>query len=364
VQRRQVVVTLGLLLGACGGQVRHAPPAPSAAPEAPLAPVVIAAPTTTTTQIEGAPVGPVALAGCPAPVRHLPPGPPPWHPAVLVPESALPAPVPAPARQAGLAAIDGKGMWIWKIKATEAGDIAAIVSKASARGLSQLWVRVGDSRDGFYAAATLDALVPAAHAAGLAVVGWGFPHLYDPAGDAAWTAQALDWRSPGGQWLDGFSPDIETAGEGVAVTGLRARVYLGLVRQGSGDRPIVATVFPPTDHWLAAYPYAAIAPYVDAFAPMVYWGCREPGAAATQAVSRLSAMAPVHLIGQAYNMASEGGRQVAPSAGEITRFLDVARRSGATGASLWDWQEASADEWAALSSYSWPQPAVPAGSTR
>jgi hypothetical protein len=277
------------------------PPAPAAAPTT-VAPPPVPRPT-----------GPVPLAGCPPP--PAPSGPPsgaPWHPAVLVPEAALPAPAPPPARTAGLDPLTGKGMWVWKFKSTENGNADAIVTKAEAAGLRQLWVRVGDSQDGFYAGGVLDQLVPKAHERGIAVIGWGFPYLYDPMADAKWTADVLAWRGPRGEQLDGFSPDLETGSEGVMVTERRIQVYLGQVSQSSTDRPLIATVFRPTDRLWASYPYRAIAPYVDSFAPMVYWGCTEPGFATAQAISRLAALRPVHVIGQGYNMADEGGRRPVP----------------------------------------------------
>jgi hypothetical protein len=273
---------------------------------------------------------------------------------VLVPEAALPAPAPAAPRAVALDALAGKGMWIWQFKSTEKGDASAIVTKAAAAGLRQLWVRVGDSQDGFYGASVLDQLVPQAHAAGISVIGWGFPYMYDPLFDARWTTDALAWRGPDGARLDAFSPDLETASEGVMVTERRLQVYLGQVAQASPDRPVIATVFRPTDRLWASYPYAAIAPYVDAFAPMVYWGCTEPGAAATQAIARLAALRPVHVIGQGYNMADEGGRRVPPSADETWRFLDVAHGGGAVGASFWSWQEISEEQWTAMAQFPWP----------
>jgi hypothetical protein len=247
-------------------------------------------------------------------------------------------------------------MWIWMLKATESGDTDAIVRRAKQAGLRQLWVRVGDSSDGFYAAGTLAALAPKAHAAGMAVIGWGFPYFYDPMGDAKWTAEALAWRGSDGRGLDAFSPDIETSSEGVLLNARRTTLYLAQVRQAAHGRPIIATVFPPTDTTLTFYPFREIAPYVDAFAPMVYWGCLEPGEAATRALSRLGpldALAPVHLIGQAFDMGPEGGRRASPSADEILRFLDVAHRGGASGASFWVWQDMTGPEWSALSTFSW-----------
>jgi hypothetical protein len=246
-------------------------------------------------------------------------------------------------------------MWIWEWSATDGGNAAAIVRQAVAAHLHQLWLRVGDSMNGFYGAASLAALVPAAHAAGLSVMAWGFPYLYDPVRDARWTAQVLAWRSPNGQAVDGFSADLERSTEGVDMTARRVAVYLEQVRRAAGSRLVVATVYPPTDLWWdgGEYPYQAMAPYVDAFAPMVYWGCTDPGADAALAVSRLSTLRPVHIIGQAFNMADVGGRAVAPSGAEMAEFLNAGRRAGAVGGSFWVWQDATAPEWAAISAYRW-----------
>lgn len=294
-----------------------------------------------------------SLAGCPVPPHApLPPSPPPWHPTALV--TKLP-PVTAPAAWTSrLGAITGKGMWIWTWSDTDRGNAEQIVSQAAAEGLHQLWVRVGDSKDGFYGADELDALVPVAHARGIAVVAWGFPYLWDPVGDAHWTAQVLNWRGPGGQQVDGFSADIEKPSEGVQLSAQRAAVYLEQVRKAAGNRLIVATVYPPSNaNWNGGYPYRAMAPYVDAFAPMVYWECTDPGYEATLDVDRLAQLRPVHLIGQAFNFASVGGRTVSPSGAELSEFMTAGERAGALGASFWVWQEATAQEWDAVTRFHW-----------
>jgi hypothetical protein len=319
-------------------------------------PSVAPAPTTTTTAAvtatTAAPLGPVTLTGCP-PSRKPPPATAPGHPAVLVPESALPTPPAAAPRVTDLAVLSGKGMWIWQQTQTSGGRVDAIVNQAVAAGLHQVWVRVGSSLDGFYGQSFLNALVPALHHAGIAVIGWGFPYLYDPVADVAWTNQALTWRATAGDRLDGWGADIETASEGTALSGKRSSTYLGLLRPHMAGRPLVAIVYSPTDYWISRYPYQAMAPYIDAFAPMLYWGCVEPGADATMALQRLAALAPLHLIGQAFDLGPYGGRDGSPTGAEIARFLDVARRGGAAGASFWVWQYMTAPEWAALSGYKW-----------
>ncbi len=335
------------LRGQAATTLATAPPANTAAPATTAPPATIVPTSAIATP----------LPGCPPPPR--PPGtgppPPPYRPPRLVPEAALPPAAPAPAVANDLSPLSGKGMWIWKTLQTEAGNVDAVVARARATGLRQIWVRVGDSRDGFYAAEYLSRIVPKAHAAGIAVIGWGFPFLHDPEFDAAWSVEAVNWRAPDGSRLDGFSPDIELASEGVVLTERRITLYLGIVRPAAGAMPIVATVYRATDaRWNGSYPYRAIAPYVDAFAPMVYWGCVEPGAATLESVQRLASLKPVHVIGQGYDAGPEGGRVGPPSAAETVRFLDVARRAGAVGGSLWVWQFMPDEQWDALSTYVWP----------
>ncbi len=337
--------------GAGPGGAGLATGGPAARPEAPV--------TTMATVPEGPPVEAPALPlkGCPPPPRKPGtgvPGPV-YVPPRFVPENQLPAPLEPGQWRSDLAPIEGKGMWLWKYFQSEGGNPDAIVERAVATGLRQLWVRVGDTRDGFYAKDVLDALVPRAHRRGIAVIGWGFPFLHDPVGDAAWSEQALAWRGPGGERLDGFSPDIEMASEGVAITEARARVYLGLVRRAAGERLVVATVYWPSDsRWPDRYPYAAMAPYVDAFAAMAYWGCAEPGGVAATSVERLRTLRPVHAIGTGYDASVDGGRGAAPDAHETNRFLDVARRGGALGASFWVWHYMPAEQWSALATFPWP----------
>jgi hypothetical protein len=286
------------------------------------------------------------------PHAPLPPAPPPWHPATLV--TSLP-PVTAPASWTShLGALAGKGMWIWEWDSTDNGDANAVVQQALSAGLHQLWVRVGDSQNGFYGAQELDALLPVAHAHGIDVIAWGFPYLWDPVGDAQWTAQILAWRASDSEQIDGYSADLEESTEGVMMSASRAAVYLELVRQAAGSRLVVATVYPPSDaNWDGGYPYAAMAPYVDAFAPMVYWECTDPGTDAATDIARLLTLRPVHVIGEAFNFSDAGGRTVSPSGAEISEFLSASRHAGALGASFWVWQEATSEEWSTLTGYSW-----------
>ncbi|HEX3611620.1 MAG TPA: hypothetical protein VHU88_08040 [Sporichthyaceae bacterium] len=352
---RPAVITVLAAALAISGAVAIAAPNPRSSPTAPTAMARTAGPVVVPAVIPpGHPLYPLPAAAaqpqpCPLPpsegsedsLTHTP----------KVAEATLPAPVAALPRKVDLAPLAGKGMW-WTLWSTSRIDAAAWVAKAKAAGLHQVWVRVGGTNQGWYGGDILSALLPAAHAAGLAVVAWDYPSLSDPVADAARADRTLDGTF-GGQHIDAFSPDIETKYEGTYLTVARVALYLSLIRAAAGNIPLVATVMNPTARQLASYPYAAEAPYVDAFAPMIYWSCTEPGVAAAAALAVLARLRPVHLIGQAYDMSEDGGRHGMPTGPEEWRFLDVARSAGAIGASLFDAETATAAEWAALGAYPW-----------
>src|SRR5437867_2628060 len=87
---------------------------------------------------------------------------------------------------------------------------ADVVRQAKAVGLTHIYLRLGSSKKGFYDQDELDQLLPAAHAAGVKVVGWDFPYLDDPVADAVRAKAEIDYTTPTGHRIDAFSADIET----------------------------------------------------------------------------------------------------------------------------------------------------------
>jgi hypothetical protein len=241
-------------------------------------------------------------------------------------------------------------MWIWLPDRAEGGDPAAIVARALQSGLSHIYVRTGSSRQGFNAGPFLDAVLPAAHAAGLRVYGWDFPELVDVGADVARAGQAMTYRTPTGHRIDGFVADIETQSEGTNLSAETAVGYSNGIRGVAGPSyPLIACVPRPSDRMIATYPYAAILGAYDAVAPMVYWLNRQPDSDVAAAVTWLAQFGkPVIPVGQAYDGAAEGGRPGPPTADEINRFLQAAEASGATGVSFWSWQHASPEIWQAI----------------
>jgi hypothetical protein len=289
----------------------------------------------------------------PPPCTKLPIGPPPARlPPPAVAESSIPVVASPGPRHVSLSALDGKGIWTTAFPGDPL-NAASLVEAARRARLDALYVRTGSSTNGFYGGPLLKKLVPLAHRYGIALIAWDFPTLSDPAGDAARAADAFHYG------VDAFSPDIEEAPEGTYLTARRVAYYLSLVRKDAGSRPVIATVPRPTSLSLGTYPYAAEARFVDAFAPMVYWSCTEPGAAVAVAIEALRPLRPVVPIGQDYNMASEGGPARLPSGREVWRFVDIARRDGAIGVSLFDLESGGPVQLAALTDYPWHQVRCP-----
>lgn len=262
-----------------------------------------------------------------------------------------PASTPA-AAAASVSAVDrlprGKGMWIHYLERAEGGDPAALVARATAAGLTHVFVRLGSPKTGFSGKGDLARLLPAAHAAGLQVVGWDFPFLDDPAADAARGAEEIAYRTPDGHGVDAFTADIETGGEGVNLTAAAADAYgEGLRRLVGPEFPLIATVPKPTV--ARAYPYTEVTRHFDAIAPMVYWLTGDPVADVVKSIDALAPLGkPILPIGQAYDGAVDGWPGGAPSKDAIARFIAAASSKGVRGLSFWVWHHATADQWAAI----------------
>ncbi|HVW35425.1 MAG TPA: hypothetical protein VHL53_23035 [Acidimicrobiia bacterium] len=281
-----------------------------------------------------------AVATTPIKALGVPPVPPAGPPA------AAPAPPPVPSPPPALP--HGKGMWLHYLRQAAGGDPAAIVAQAKATGLTHLYLRLGSSKDGFYAQGDLDRLLPVAHAAHLAVVGWDFPYLFDAEADAVRAKAEIDYTTPTGQRIDAFSADIETRTEGVNISVPVADTYSRRLRELAGPGyPLIATV--PRPRYNRGYPYAEIVRQFDAVVPMVYWLARDPAAEVDQAVTDLAGLGkPIMPVGQAYDAASEGGPPGPPPREQLDRFIQTAESRGVSGFSFWVWHTATPDQWAAI----------------
>jgi hypothetical protein len=241
-------------------------------------------------------------------------------------------------------------------------DPRAIVQAARHDGITHLYLESAISPLGFHGRQSVGPLIDAAHREGIAVVAWVYPYLYDLAADVALTRLVASFRTAQGERFDGIAADLEDN-----ITTTSVREYSGLIRAYLGARYLlIGVTYPPQSN--AGYPFAEVAQYYNVLAPMDYW--RQTKTAfgldydhmhygydysyryASDSVAEIRAAAgpvPVAPIGQTFdNFARLELGPLAPSAAEETGFLEGSKRSGAIGASFFQWMTASVAEWKAI----------------
>ncbi|MGO8947848.1 MAG: hypothetical protein ACLQUY_09325 [Ktedonobacterales bacterium] len=283
---------------------------------------------------------------------------------------ALDEPNPALQRVKGRAiwmTVAGKGMWFTNYLPHHS-NIDALVRAAKLAGVTYLYAEVAITQYGFYGQNTLDRLLPAAHAAGIAVIAWVYPDLTNIAADVRLTLEVADYVTKSGDRVDGVATDIEDVDDTATVYcyGQLVRVLLG------ADTLMVAAVYHPFAQ--PYYPYAAIAASWNVIAPMDYWHSRNLPSYSVSDVRRFVADSittiraamtgvlgvttnslPVEELGQTYDMYSGDGTRdmAAPTATEIEADMQTARALGCIGVSFFEWQTTTQGEWGAIKQFSW-----------
>ena len=350
--RAQALAILGILqvglVAAASGRPAPAPQQPQAVEvarsfaERPLTEALLLAPPPVTAP------APILTTRAPQPLVR---------PSLPQPAAAAPAPAPAPApakSPAGRYIPRGTGMWMYQWGETEGGDARRIVHRAKITGLTYLYVRTGTRKGGFDAGPQLRELLPATKGTGIQVIAWDFPQLKNPVADARRLAAAAKFRVPGAPRIMAVAPDIETGAEGTKLSGPSVDLYMKTLRRIlPSDVSIIGVVPWPSEKRLGRYPFAEVAKYSDAVAPMAYWINRDPSTVVAQSVMRLKKYRkPVLPIGQAYDPRIDVPtlRWGPPSRAQMDAFFRTAEKMGAPSVSLWVWQFASPDQWRALQS--------------
>ncbi len=167
--------------------------------------------------------------------------------------------------QGAAASLSGQGLWLPYFVWTATSD-SVLLQRALSEHATSIYLEVATSNNnGFFGGPGLDDLVQKAHQDGIALYAWVFPNLQNVPSDIAFTQQVLSYTSPLGAKPDGLAMDIETNMAPSAVS-----QYAQAVRQAAGPNTLlIAVTYPPQQR--PNYPYAALGPYVNAFAPMDYW---------------------------------------------------------------------------------------------
>jgi hypothetical protein len=221
-------------------------------------------------------------------------------------------------------------MWIWVVERSSGGDPAGIVGQARRHGIETVVVKGADSLTRW--SQFSPAFVSRLKAGGLRVCAYQVIYGRYPRGEAVVGAQLASAGA------DCLMIDAEGQYEGRYaqaqryITELRARI--------GADYPVGLTSFPYV-HYHPVFPYSVFLGPGGAQlnVPQMYWR------AIGTTVDRIFSITygynqvygrPILPLGQVWQH---------PSAAQILRFRQLARAYGASGASWWDWQEASGSDW-------------------
>ena len=231
----------------------------------------------------------------------------------------------------------------------------------SAHGVSTLFLETSNSKQktDVVRPDALGALVEAAHAYGIRVVGWYLPTLTSPVIDLRRAHAAIAFRSPAGDAFDSFALDIESSAvRQVALRNTRLLTLADSLRASAPAGYALGAIVPspigmqihPT-YW-PDFPWTQLAQAFDAFVPMAYYTYRprrpdEVYRYAADMIGMIRAATgapqlPIHIVG------GIAGRS-APAA--AASFVQAASDCGAAGTSLYDFANTAPPAWNALAAF-------------
>ncbi len=228
-----------------------------------------------------------------------------------------------------------RSMWIWELPNSSGGNLSSIVASAKQFGVGTLMIKSSDGTS-FWGTQFTPQLVSALHASGIKVCAWQYIYGNHPITEAYMGAAAVR------DGADCLIIDAESEYEGKYVA---AQKYMTRLRTLIGANfPVALAGFPYVDYH-PAFPYSVfLGPGGAQYnVPQMYW--RDIGTTTDAVFAHTYAFNEpygrrIYPLGQLYGH---------PAMHQIVRFRQLSRAYGAPGISWWDWQEASASEWNALS---------------
>jgi hypothetical protein len=227
-----------------------------------------------------------------------------------------------------------RGMWIWVMASSNGGSIDSIAAQAHRHGINTLMIKSGDGTGTWSQFSS--SMVAAFHRRGIHVCAWQYVYGSAPATEAHVGAAAVR------DGADCLLIDAESEYEGKYVS---AQTYISTLRRLIGSRfPVGLAGFPYVDYH-PAFPYSVfLGPGGAQYnVPQMYWV--DIGTSPDRVYSHTWAYNRTYRrtivpLGQVYN---------SPPPGDVVRFRELSLTYRAPGVNWWDWQEASASSWGAVS---------------
>ena len=162
----------------------------------------------------------------------------------------------------------GKGIWlnIWNYPANPEMFCEQLQSK----GIDTIYLQISRSNTpAIKEPVQLNKIIKSAHARNMKVIGWTYSFLKDPMSDAQKFIQAVNYKTPEGDNLDGLAADIEETTNARSI-----EIFAKAVRKSVGPKyPLIAITFSPVLKRAnpSHYAWKTIANNFDIIAPMTYW---------------------------------------------------------------------------------------------
>ncbi len=162
----------------------------------------------------------------------------------------------------------GKGIWvnIWNYPANPDMFCEYLRSK----GINTIYLQISRSNTpSIKDPIKLNKMIKSAHERNIKVIGWTYVFLKEPLSDAQKFIQAVFYRTPEGDSLDGMAADIEETTSPFVI-----ETFAKAIRKAVGPKyPIIAITFSPVLKRASPkhYPWKTIANNFDIIAPMTYW---------------------------------------------------------------------------------------------
>lgn len=249
--------------------------------------------------------------------------------------------------------LEGKGMFIWRIRGCEDGNVNAIANLAQQAGLTHVLVKVADGNyhyniDTSTGVDLVGGFVDALRSKNIQIYGWHYVYGYDPVAEADIAIKRVKQFN-----LDGYVINAEAEYKQPGRS-REARIFMNRLRAGLGALPIGLSSYRyPSLHSLL--PWKEFLLGCDFSMPQVYWlKAHNPADQLKRCLvdyQKLVPHRPVIPTGVAFTYGDWS-----PSALEITEFIKTTQQLNLTAVNFWEWSKCRRylpQIWELIHSYDW-----------
>lgn len=251
-------------------------------------------------------------------------------------------------------ALEGKGMFIWKIPRIEEGNPQAVAAVAKGAGLTHVLVKIANGSytyNGTWNDPTdyTTPLISALRSLDIKVWGWHYVYGDDPVGEANIAIRRINEYN-----LDGYVIDAEAEYKKDGRKSA-AKTFMSRLRSALPNLDIALSSY----RFPSYHPQIPWSEFLDACTynmPQVYWmKANNPADQLERCISEFQNISPSRPIIPTGAAFSEHGWQ--PTAAEVLEFIKTAKNMNLSALNFWEWYDARAgimpNVWEVIRDYPW-----------